>query len=200
MSPGADDSGARTSGDPGDPGTDLLTLVSGLGVQLDGAPSGAAWREICRKIEGLGYSTVYVPDHFGDQLAPVDGEVHAAQRERPRDLRRVPGTLRGGVHELDSALLHLFDERVEVLENSIKATGAECWGVLDDDIGGVGLTNEASVVRPEAAALTVDACSLADDTNVLTWEATDEDVDAWCAVSVDAGDVGAHHAANLIRG
>jgi probable F420-dependent oxidoreductase len=41
-----------------------------FGVQSNGAPSGKAWRDHARKIESLGYSTLYVPDHFGDQWAP----------------------------------------------------------------------------------------------------------------------------------
>jgi probable F420-dependent oxidoreductase len=50
-----------------------------FGVQLDGAPTGAAWRDICRKVEGLGYSTLYVPDHFGDQWAPTVALTAAAE-------------------------------------------------------------------------------------------------------------------------
>jgi probable F420-dependent oxidoreductase len=39
-------------------------------VQSNGAPSGTAWRDHARKVESLGFSTLYVPDHFGDQWAP----------------------------------------------------------------------------------------------------------------------------------
>ncbi|MDQ3294830.1 MAG: TIGR03621 family F420-dependent LLM class oxidoreductase [Actinomycetota bacterium] len=42
-----------------------------FGVQLAHASSGAAWKELARKAEDLGYSTLFMPDHFGDQLAPV---------------------------------------------------------------------------------------------------------------------------------
>ena len=47
-------------------------------VQLSSAPSAAAWSEIARKIEDLGYSTLYMPDHFDDQLAPMVGLTAAA--------------------------------------------------------------------------------------------------------------------------
>lgn len=47
-------------------------------VQLSTAPSAAAWREIARKVEDLGYSTLYMPDHFDDQLAPMVGLTAAA--------------------------------------------------------------------------------------------------------------------------
>jgi probable F420-dependent oxidoreductase len=40
-------------------------------VQLEGATSGQAWRDLVRKVESLGYSTVYVPDHLGEQWAPT---------------------------------------------------------------------------------------------------------------------------------
>ena len=42
-------------------------------AQLSKAPDGTAkgWAEQARKAEDLGYSTLLMPDHFGDQLAPV---------------------------------------------------------------------------------------------------------------------------------
>jgi probable F420-dependent oxidoreductase len=47
-------------------------------AQLDAAPSGKAWADAARKVEDLGYSTLTMPDHFGDQLAPVPGLMAAA--------------------------------------------------------------------------------------------------------------------------
>jgi probable F420-dependent oxidoreductase len=42
-------------------------------AQLSRAPDGTArsWAEQARKAEDLGYSALMMPDHFGDQLAPV---------------------------------------------------------------------------------------------------------------------------------
>ena len=42
-------------------------------AQLSSAPDGSArsWAEQARKAEDLGYSALLMPDHFGDQLAPV---------------------------------------------------------------------------------------------------------------------------------
>ncbi len=42
-------------------------------AQLSTAPDGQArgWADQARKAEDLGYSTLFMPDHFGDQLAPV---------------------------------------------------------------------------------------------------------------------------------
>ncbi|MBX3314934.1 MAG: TIGR03621 family F420-dependent LLM class oxidoreductase [Actinobacteria bacterium] len=49
-----------------------------FGVQFATAPSGAAWTDLARKAEDLGYSTLFVPDHFGDQLAPIAALTAAA--------------------------------------------------------------------------------------------------------------------------
>jgi len=42
-----------------------------FGIQLHQASSGQDWAEQARRAEDLGYSTLFMPDHFGDQLAPV---------------------------------------------------------------------------------------------------------------------------------
>jgi probable F420-dependent oxidoreductase len=49
-----------------------------FGVQEHRAPSAAAWREKARLVESLGYSTLYIPDHFGDQLGPLAALMSAA--------------------------------------------------------------------------------------------------------------------------
>jgi probable F420-dependent oxidoreductase len=54
-------------------------------VQLSKAASGDAWRDTARKVEGLGYSTLFVPDHFGDQYGPLVALTVAA--EATTDLR-----------------------------------------------------------------------------------------------------------------
>ena len=48
-------------------------------VQMEGAPSGRAWREKARQIESLGYSTLYMPDHLGDQWGPMVALTAAAE-------------------------------------------------------------------------------------------------------------------------
>jgi probable F420-dependent oxidoreductase len=40
-------------------------------LQVSQAASPAAWKELARKTEDLGYSTLYVPDHLDDQWAPM---------------------------------------------------------------------------------------------------------------------------------
>jgi probable F420-dependent oxidoreductase len=48
-------------------------------VQTSTAPDGRAWRERARKMESLGYSTLYIPDHFGDQFGPLVALTSAAE-------------------------------------------------------------------------------------------------------------------------
>jgi probable F420-dependent oxidoreductase len=49
-----------------------------FGVQEHESPSGPAWREKARRVEAAGYSTLYLPDHFGDQLGPIAALMAAA--------------------------------------------------------------------------------------------------------------------------
>jgi probable F420-dependent oxidoreductase len=66
-------------------------------VQVSGAPSGAAWRDLARKVEDLGYATLYVPDHFDDQWAPMVAVTSAAEATT---------TLRVGTLVLDNDFRH----------------------------------------------------------------------------------------------
>jgi probable F420-dependent oxidoreductase len=47
-------------------------------AQIDGAASAKEWAEKARKAEDLGFSSLTMPDHFGDQLAPVPALMAAA--------------------------------------------------------------------------------------------------------------------------
>jgi probable F420-dependent oxidoreductase len=42
-----------------------------FGVQVNGTGDRRRWVELARTVESLGYSTLTMPDHFNDQLAPV---------------------------------------------------------------------------------------------------------------------------------
>lgn len=42
-----------------------------FGVQVNGAGSRQEWVDLARQVESLGYSTLTMPDHFSEQLAPV---------------------------------------------------------------------------------------------------------------------------------
>ncbi|MFM8312271.1 MAG: LLM class flavin-dependent oxidoreductase, partial [Ilumatobacteraceae bacterium] len=49
-----------------------------FGIQADGAPTGTEWADLARRAEHHGYSCLTMPDHFGDQLAPVPALMAAA--------------------------------------------------------------------------------------------------------------------------
>ncbi|MGA2211409.1 MAG: TIGR03621 family F420-dependent LLM class oxidoreductase [Acidimicrobiales bacterium] len=50
-----------------------------FGVQYSNAPHGQAWRDEARKLEDLGYSTMFIPDHFGDEWGPLVALTVAAE-------------------------------------------------------------------------------------------------------------------------
>ncbi len=73
-------------------------------AQLSKAPDATArsWAEQARRAEDLGYTALLMPDHFGDQLAPMPalgrrggGDQHAAHGGA-RVLQRLPPSLRAG--------------------------------------------------------------------------------------------------------
>lgn len=49
-----------------------------FGAQLHQPLPGSTWAESARHLEDLGYSTLFLPDHFGDQLAPIAAMTAAA--------------------------------------------------------------------------------------------------------------------------
>jgi probable F420-dependent oxidoreductase len=49
-----------------------------FGVTAHTAVSGDEWRALCRRVEDLGYSSIALPDHFGEQLAPIAALATAA--------------------------------------------------------------------------------------------------------------------------
>lgn len=50
-----------------------------FGVQLSTATDGEEWRAKARKIEALGYSTLFIPDHFDHQWGPLVALTAAAE-------------------------------------------------------------------------------------------------------------------------
>jgi probable F420-dependent oxidoreductase len=68
-----------------------------FGLQASHAPSPAAWKELARRSEDLGYSTLYVPDHLDDQWAPMLALAVAAEATT---------TLRVGTLVLDNDFRH----------------------------------------------------------------------------------------------
>ncbi len=42
-----------------------------FGIQMRLAPSGKIWRDEARRAESLGFSTLFLPDHFGEAWSPI---------------------------------------------------------------------------------------------------------------------------------
>jgi probable F420-dependent oxidoreductase len=56
----------------------MTTRPFRFGVQASVASNRSAWVELARRVEANGYSTLTMPDHFSDQLAPVPALMSAA--------------------------------------------------------------------------------------------------------------------------
>jgi probable F420-dependent oxidoreductase len=109
-------------------------------VQLSNAPSGPAWRDLARHIEGLGYATLFIPDHFEDQFGPLVALTVAAEAT---DRLRVGSLVFGNdyrhpmVLAKEIATLDLFSEgRVEFgLGAGWMTTDYEQSGIAHDPPG-----------------------------------------------------------------
>src|SRR5882672_4301097 len=49
-----------------------------FGVEVHGPLDGSSWAETVRELESLGYSTLFVPDHFDEGLGPITAMATAA--------------------------------------------------------------------------------------------------------------------------
>jgi probable F420-dependent oxidoreductase len=85
-----------------------------------GAPTAAAWRDLARRVEDLGYSALYLPDHVNPQLAPTAGLVAAAAATT---------TVRLGVQVLNNDLRHPVVAAKEVASLDVLSDGRAEWGM-----------------------------------------------------------------------
>ena len=53
-----------------------------FGIQCRGSADGNAWRDLARRVEDLGWSTLTIADHFDDNYAPIPGLMAAADATR----------------------------------------------------------------------------------------------------------------------
>ena len=56
-----------------------MTRPFRFAVQSSSAPDAKTWRQRARDAESMGYSTLYMPDHFGEQWGPLVGLTVAAE-------------------------------------------------------------------------------------------------------------------------
>ncbi len=68
-----------------------------FGVQLNAPFDGLTWAQTAQKVEDLGYSSMMMPDHFGEQLGPITAMATAAA---------VTTTLRVGTLVFDNDYRH----------------------------------------------------------------------------------------------
>jgi probable F420-dependent oxidoreductase len=105
-----------------------------FGIQTSRAGSAEEWTEKARKIEDLGFSTLFIPDHFGDQYAPLIALATAAGASN---------TLRLGMLVLDNDFRHplvLAKElaTLDVLSNGrVEAGIGAGWMTTDYEFSGI---------------------------------------------------------------
>jgi len=105
-----------------------------FGVDLQSAFEGASWLDTVREVEALGYSTLFVPDHFDEGLGPIAAIASAAA---------VTTTINVGTLVLDCDFRHpavLARElaSVDVLSEGRLEVGVGAgWKRLDYDRSGI---------------------------------------------------------------
>ncbi len=111
-------------------------------LQVSNAASPAAWRDMARKAEDLGYSTLYVPDHLDDQWAPMVAVTVAAEATT---------TLRVGTLVLDNDFRHPVVLAKEAATLDIVTGGRFEFGIgagwMKTDYEQSGITMEKPSVR-----------------------------------------------------
>jgi probable F420-dependent oxidoreductase len=115
-----------------------------FGVQTSKAASAEAWREKARQIEDLGYSTLFVPDHFDDQWTPTPALMAAA--DATSKLR-----IGGMVYDNDYRHPLLFAKEaatMDVLSNGRYEIGIGA-GWMQSDYDAAGMTYDRPGVRIE---------------------------------------------------
>jgi probable F420-dependent oxidoreductase len=115
-----------------------------FGVQTSRAKSGEAWREKARKIEDLGYSTLFVPDHFDDQFTPTPALQAAAD---------ATSTLRIGGMVFDNDYRHPLVFAKEAATMDVLSDGRYELGIgagwMETDYVAAGMTYDRPGVRIE---------------------------------------------------
>jgi probable F420-dependent oxidoreductase len=119
-----------------------------FGVQMGGAPDAATFREQAHKIESLGYTTLYAPDHFIDtELAPMVALAVAAEATT---------TLRVSALVLGNDYKHPAVTAKEIATLDLLSEGRVDLGLgagwLQTDYDALGLRYDSAGVRIERLA------------------------------------------------
>jgi probable F420-dependent oxidoreductase len=113
-----------------------------FGVQLGGPADAKSWVEQARRVEDLGYSTLTMPDHFTDQLAPLPALAVAAA---------VTTTLRIGALVFDNDYKHPLVLAKELATQDVLSDGRVEIGLgagwLESDYRAAGMPYDRAGVR-----------------------------------------------------
>ncbi len=138
-----------------------------FGVMASKASSGTEWSDTARRVEDLGYATLVIPDHFGDQLAPVPALTAAAS---------VTSTLRVGslmfandfrhpaILAKDLATLDLLsDGRLEVGLGAGWMNEDYAWTGVPHDVAGVRIDRMIEAAEVFRGLWAAEPCSFQGD-------------------------------------
>jgi probable F420-dependent oxidoreductase len=113
-----------------------------FGVQTSRGRTREEWVEKARKVESLGYSTLLIPDHFDDQLAPMPAMMAAADATT---------TLRVGSLVLDNDYKHPLVHAKEAATLDVLSGGRLEFGLgagwMKTDYDAAGMTYDSPGVR-----------------------------------------------------
>lgn len=113
-----------------------------FGVQLDGPADAVGWVDQARRVEDLGYSTLTMPDHFTDQLAPMPALSAAAA---------ATSTLRIGALVFDNDYKHPAVLAKELATQDVLSVGRVEIGLgagwMESDYRATGIAYERPGVR-----------------------------------------------------
>jgi probable F420-dependent oxidoreductase len=113
-----------------------------FGVQVSGPADAAGWVEQARRVEDLGYSTLTLPDHFTDQLAPMPALSTAAA---------VTSTLRIGALVFDNDYKHPLVLAKELATQDVLSGGRVEIGLgagwMESDYRAAGMPYDRAGVR-----------------------------------------------------
>ena len=121
-------------------------------VQEHVAHSAKQWRERARAIEAMGYSTLYLPDHFGDQMGPIAGLMAAADATT---------TLRVGALVFDNDYRHPVVLAKEAATLDLLSDGrfdfgiGAGWLISDYEQSGIQYDSPGTRIERLAEALTI---------------------------------------------